>query len=179
MTYFIPNPFLSLKKWILLGMALVVLAETAAGAADTVGVVDSQKILFQHPRFDEATRLLLFLSRSLEGTPEQIIGKETDSDTKSLISKSADLLKVFSDFDQSLSGEKDPAKRNEIAQARQLRLNQEEGRLMTPILQECRQALEIVMVSKKMTVILERNSVYLGGTDITDDVIRRLVSGKK
>ncbi|MDR2528055.1 MAG: OmpH family outer membrane protein [Synergistaceae bacterium] len=177
MTYFISNPPLSLKKWIWLSMAVVAFvafAETAAGAVDVVGVVDSQKILFKHPRFDETARLLLFLSRPLEGSPARIIAGITDPKTKSLLSKSEDLLKVFSDFDRRLSDEKDPAKKNEIVQARQLRLNQEEGRLMTPILRECRQALEAVMRLKKMTVILELGSVYLGGADITNDVIRRL-----
>ena len=173
---------LTVKKCILLSLlvaALIVWAESAAGAADTVGVVHSQKILFQHPSFDDVTRILLYLSRPLEGNPILLLEKEKDSDTKRLLTKFGHLLPEFAELDQSLAAEKDPEKKNQLIESRQTKLTERERELMTPLLQECRQALETVMKSKKMTVILEAGTIYWGGTDITEDVIRQLRGGKK
>jgi outer membrane protein len=172
----------TLKKCILLSLivaAFIIWAESAAGAADTVGVVNSQKILFQHPGFDDATRILLYLSRPTEGNPITLIESEKDADTKRLLTKFIDLITEFSELDRALAAEKDLEKKTRLSEARQEKLAQREGELMTPILQECRKVLETVMKNKKMTVVLEVGSVYLGGTDITEDVIQQLKGGKK
>jgi outer membrane protein len=163
----------------LLVAALIVWAESAAGAADTVGVVNSQKILFQHPEFDDVTRILLYLSRTIENNPILLIEREKDAETKRLLTKFSHLLPEFAELDQSLAAEKDLEEKNRLVESRQTKLTQRERELMSPLLQECRRALETVMKSKKMTVIMEADAVYLGGTDITEDVVRQLKDGKK
>jgi outer membrane protein len=168
---------LTLKKRILLSLLvalLIIWAESAAGAADTVGIINSQKILFQHPDFDDVTRILLYLSRPIEDNPILLIGKEEDADTKRLLTKFSDILAEFAELDRSLAAEKDLDKRNQLSESRQTKLAQREQELMTPILQGCRKVLDTVMKSKKMTVILEADSTYFGGVDITEDVIRQL-----
>jgi outer membrane protein len=173
---------LTVKKCILLSLlvaVLVIWAESAAGAADTVGVVSSQKILFQHPDFDDVTRILLYLSRPVEDNPILLVEKEKDANTKRLLTKFSHLLPEFAELDRSLAAEKDPEKRNQLSESRQMKLAQWERELMTPLLQDCRRALEIVMKNKKMTVIMEADSIYFGGTDITEDVIRQLKGRKK
>jgi outer membrane protein len=171
-----------LKKCILLSLlvtALIIWAESAAGAADTVGVINSQKILFQHPDFDDITRILLYLSRPIEGNPILLIEKEKDADTKRLLAKFRDLLAEFAEWDRSLTAEKDLEEKRRLSESRQTKLTERERELMTPIFQECQRALESVMKNKKMTVIMEVDAVYFGGTDITEDVIRQLKGGKK
>jgi Skp family chaperone for outer membrane proteins len=80
----------------------------------------------------------------------------------------------FAQLDRMIYAEKDQTKRNGLFEARQNKLNELEIRLMQPILEECKQVIKTVMNAKKMTVLLEVDSVYAGGTDITDDVIRKM-----
>ena len=42
---------------------------------------------------------------------------------------------------------------------------------MSSIRKDCDRAIQAVMKSKKITVVLELDSVYFGGTDITNDVV--------
>jgi outer membrane protein len=174
--------YAKLKKyflWILLAAALVIFAETSAGAADTVGIVNSQKILFQHPQFDPMTRLMLFLSRPIAGDPSNIISDEKDPELKRLLIQSLDLISEFAELDRNIAAEKDAEGQQRAVLARQSRLSEEERKRMAPILEDCRSALQTVMTQKKMTVVLEADSVYYGGTDITQDVIARLATTRK
>jgi outer membrane protein len=172
---------LTLKKCILLSLlvaAMIIWAESAAGAADTVGIINSQKILFQHPGFDDVTRILLYLTRPIESNPILLIEKEKDAETKRLLTKFSHLLPEFAELDRSLAAEKDLEKKKRLSESRQTKLTQRERELMMPLLEECRRALETVMKNKKMTVIIETDAVYYGGTDITEDVVRQLKGGK-
>jgi outer membrane protein len=146
----------------------------AASAADEVGLVNSRKILFQHPQFDETTRILLFLSRTMEPDQLTIINAEKDQESKRLFSKYIDLIKDFIALDGAIAAEKDPEKKKRLTEDRQARLNQEEGKLMAPILTACQGAVESVVSEKKMTLVLENEFAYFGGTDITEDVIQKL-----
>ncbi|MDR2137263.1 MAG: OmpH family outer membrane protein [Synergistaceae bacterium] len=171
-----------LKKYcvsFLVAAALVIFAATSAGAADTVGIVNSQKILFQHPQFDPTTRLLLFLSRPIVDDPANIVNEEKDPEMKRLLTQSLDLIKELAELDRNLAAEQDAEERQRRVVARQSRLSEEERQRMAPILEDCRKALQTVMTQKKMTVILEVDSVYFGGTDITEAVIARLKAQRK
>ncbi|MDR1377835.1 MAG: OmpH family outer membrane protein [Synergistaceae bacterium] len=177
-----PDIYSKLKKyciWFLVAAVLVIFAETSAGAADTVGIVNSQKILFQHPQFDQTTRLLLFLSRPITDDPARIVSDEKDPEMKRLLTQSLNLIKEFAELDRNLTTEKDTGGKQRAVIARQARLSEERQRRMAPILEDCNKALRSIMTQKKMTVILEADSVYLGGTDITEDVIARLKGTKK
>jgi outer membrane protein len=138
---------LTSKKFFLPGLtffwffALVSLA----GAADTAGVVDSQKLLFQHPEFDAVAKHLMEMSRQ----------------------KGSEIRFV-------LDGETDPAKRAEILKAANREIEKTEERLMAPIRKDCEEAIAAVMRKRKITIVLKKDAAYFGGADITEDVIAQL-----
>ena len=168
--------FLKLKWMIVFGVVFgkILLAGLAACAADTVGLVDSQKIAFQHPRFDEASRILIFLTTSLEGSAPQMLLSESDPERREMISKFSTQVNEFATLDRAIAAENDPERQDRLWLDRQIKLSEFEASLMGPILDECSQAIREVMTLRSITVVLELDSVFYGGTDITDDVIQRL-----
>ncbi len=125
---------------------LGVLAFGALASADEkVGVIDSQKIVFQHPKFEGITKQMQQISKT----------KETEMKT-------------------AVDSEKDQDKKAEIYQAKRRELAQEEQRLMQPLFQEAQMAVRTVAKLKSITVVIEKGAVYFGGIDITDDVIQEL-----
>lgn len=161
---------------ILAVFSAIVLGGMPAEAADTVGIIESQNILFQHPRFDEATRILLYVSRTLEGDQQAMIQEEKDPATKQMLEKYSSLILGFAELDSQITTERDPAKKLQLTEQRQEKLDEFDKYLMEPIVKECQTALRMVMIKKSMTVVMERSVVYFGGTDITDEVIQQVKS---
>ena len=116
-----------------------------ASAEEKIGVIDSQKIVFQHPKFEGITKQMQQISKT----------KETEMNT-------------------AVDSEKDQDKKAEIYQAKRRELAQEEQRLMQPLFQEAQMAVRTVAKLKSITVVIEKGAVYFGGIDITDDVIQEL-----
>ena len=116
-----------------------------ASAEEKIGVIDSQKIVFQHPKFEGITKQMQQISKT----------KETEMKT-------------------AVDSEKDQDKKAEIYQAKRRELAQEEQRLMQPLFQEAQLAVRTVAKLKSMTVVIEKGAVDFGGIDITDDVIQEL-----
>ena len=130
-------------------VAIAVLGVLAFGsvafAEEKIGVIDSQKIVFQHPKFEGITKQMQQISKT----------KETEMKT-------------------AVDSEKDQDKKAEIYQAKRRELAQEEQRLMQPLFQEAQMAVRTVAKLKSITVVIEKGAVYFGGIDITDDVIQEL-----
>ena len=165
----------ALGRILLPGFAAVfVLACGIAYAADSVGLVDSQKIMFQHPGFDEASKIIIFLSRALEGGAPQILTSERDPERREMIMKFSTQVTEFAQLDRAIAAENDIEKKTGLWEERQNKLSEFEVGLMRPIMEECRQAIQTVMTLKQMTVVIELDSVYYGGTDITEEVIQHL-----
>ena len=118
---------------------------SVASAEEKIGVIDSQKIVFQHPKFEGITKQMQQISKA----------KETEMKT-------------------AVDSEKDQDKKAEIYQAKRRELAQEEQRLMQPLFQEAQMAVRTVAKLKSITVVIEKGAVYFGGIDITDDVIQEL-----
>ena len=129
--------------------AIAVLGVLAFGsvafAEEKIGVIDSQKIVFQHPKFEGITKQMQQISKT----------KETEMKT-------------------AVDSEKDQDKKAEIYQAKRRELAQEEQRLMQPLFQEAQMAVRTVAKLKSITVVIEKGAVYFGGIDITDDVSQEL-----
>lgn len=123
----------------------VALTSGVAAADEKIGVIDSQKIIFQHPKFEGVTKQLQQISKNKENEMKLAVDKEPDQNKKA---------QIFN------------TKRNELAQ--------EEARLMQPIFKEAELAVRTVAKVKKVTVVIEKSAVYFGGVDITDDVIQEL-----
>ena len=132
---------------VLLSVAVlfVIFTSVVAAADEKIGVIDSQKIIFQHPKFEAVTKQLQQISTQKENEMKLAVEKESDQNKKA---------QIFN------------AKRSELAQ--------EEARLMQPIFQEAQVAVRTVARLKGVTVVIEQSAVYFGGIDITDDVIQEL-----
>ena len=152
---------MSLKKVILLVLAISIVMSFAAIASaaskkpaaaaaqsaslEAVGVVDRGLILDSHPGLAAARQKLADLARQKENEAKAAADKETDT-----------------------------AKKAQAVQAKRMELAQEEQKLMAPIYKDCEQAVREVAVKKKLTLVLDKFVVLIGGTDITQDVIQQL-----
>ena len=132
---------------ILLSVAILalLLSSIPGEANEKIGVIDPQKIIFQHPRFEGVTKQLQQISKTKENEMKLAVDKEPDQNKKA---------QIFN------------TKRNELAQ--------EEQKLMQPIFKDAELAVRSVAKKKGVTVVLEKSAVYFGGIDITDDVIQEL-----
>ena len=152
---------MSLKKIMLLilTMSIVVSFAAVASAAaakkpaaaaqtastESVGVVDRGQILDNHPGLAAARQKLADIARQKENEAKAAADKETDT-----------------------------AKKAQAVQAKRMELAQEEQKLMAPIYRDCEQAVREVAVKKKLTLVLDKFVVLIGGVDITQDVIQQL-----
>lgn len=130
-------------------MALVAvmsfMVANAALAADVMGCVDPQKIMFQHPKFAQIQQQIKDITDKKQQEAKTAIDKESDD------KKKADIFQK---------------KRQEAAN--------EERKLMEPLFRDINLAIRTVATAKKITVIVDKGAVFFGGVDITNDVITEL-----
>ncbi|NLX84082.1 MAG: OmpH family outer membrane protein [Synergistaceae bacterium] len=117
----------------------------AAFAQDVMGCVDPQKIMFQHPKFEQIQKQISDITNKKQAEAKAAIDKETDDKKKA---------KIFQD------------KRTEAAN--------EERKLMEPLFKDINLAIRTVANAKKITVVVDKGAVFFGGTDITAEVITEL-----
>ena len=128
-----------------LAVLAVVMVAGCSMAEEKIGVIDSQKIVFQHPKLESVTQQLKVISQTKENEMKAAVDKETDQN-----------------------------KKMEIYQTKRRELATEEQRLMEPLFKESQIAVRTVAKVKGITVVIEKSAVYFGGIDITDDVIQEL-----
>lgn len=116
-----------------------------AAAQEKVGVIDPQKVLFQHPKF--------------EGVQQRIksVVEKKQQEAKSAIDQTADNQQKQQVFEK---------KRQEAAA--------EEQKLMQPLFKDIDMAIRTVAKAKSLTIVLDKGQVFFGGADITEDVIQEL-----
>ena len=141
-----------MKKLVVLSLFAFVLVLTAgaahaapAPALDSVGLVDMFGVVSQHPKVESVNKELANISRQKESEAKAAADKETD-----------------------------PAKKAQVVQAKRMELAREEQRLMEPIYVDCQQAVRKVAVDKKLSLVMNKSAVLIGGVDITEDVIQEL-----
>lgn len=120
-------------------------APSAPAAGDKIGVIDSQAVITQHPSFEAAMKELQTISKKKEDEARVAAEKEPDN-----------------------------AKKAQLVNAKRMELAQDEQRLMEPIFQDAQLAVRTVAKNKGLTVVLEKASVYVGGVDITEDVVQQI-----
>ncbi len=151
---------MSVKKILVLVVVIAVLSVSASAfaaakksstpaTADFVGVVDRGEILNSHPQLNSVRQQLANIARQKENEAKAAADKETDT-----------------------------AKKAQAVQAKRMELAQEEQNLMAPIYRDCEQAVREVAVRKKLTLVLDKFVVLIGGEDITQDVIQQLAKKK-
>ncbi len=131
-------------------LAVLTMFAGTALAADTIGVVDSQKILFQHPKFGIVAKQVGEKSRAKQAEIDAAANKTTDGEEK---------IRILQQGSREMKAE--------------------EANLMGPIDRDCQRAVQAVAKARGMTVVLEKNATYFGGTDITQDVIAWLKKNVK
>lgn len=140
---------LFLRNFLVLSVTAFLFVLAAGGAAnaavDSVGVIDMYEVTNNHPKMNDAKAQLATISRQKETEAKAAADKESD-----------------------------PARKAQIVQAKRMELAKEEQKIMDPIFRDCQQAVREVAVNKKLTLILNKSVVLIGGSDITQDVIQQL-----
>ena len=118
----------------------------AAFAADEkIGGIEPQKILFQHPKYEQVLKQIKSIAEKKQNDAKAAIDKETDNNKKA---------QIFQNM------------RKDIAE--------EEQKLMQPLFKEIDLAVRTVATAKKITVVVDKTAIFYGGVDITEDVIQEL-----
>ena len=139
---------ISVRRTAVVIMAACLFAFLAAGSAfaqDVIGCVNPQKIMFQHPKFESVQKQI------------KSITDKKQSEAKSAIDK-----------------EKDDKKKASIYQEKRQELAKEESKLMAPLFTDINLAIRTVANAKKITVVVDKDAVFYGGTDITDAIVAEL-----
>jgi outer membrane protein len=125
----------------------VVLGCAVASAADEekVGGIDPQKVLFQHPKYDQTLKQIKSIADQKQNDAKIRIDKESDDNKKA-----------------------------EIFQTMRREIAEEEQKLMQPLFKEIDMAIRNVATTKKITVVVDKTALFYGGVDITDDVVQEL-----
>lgn len=116
-----------------------------AAAEEKVAIIDPQKVLFQHPKFEQTQKQIKAMMERKQTEAKAAIDKETNNDKKTQIFQS---------------------KREEAAS--------EERKLMEPLFKDIDIAIRTVASAKKLTIVVDKNALFFGGLDITDDVVQEL-----
>ncbi|GHV26658.1 HlpA protein [Synergistales bacterium] len=140
-----------IKKFVVCLLAAVMLAAfggaafAAAASEEKVGEIDPQKILFQHPKYEQTLKQIKSIADKKQADAKTAIDKESDNNKK------AELFQKM---------------RSEVAA--------EEQKLMQPIFKDIDLAVRKVAGAKRITVVIDKGAVFFGGLDITDDVVQEL-----
>ncbi|HPD98012.1 MAG TPA: OmpH family outer membrane protein [Synergistales bacterium] len=130
---------------LILGVLLVTALAGLAAAEEKIGVIDPQKVLFQHPKFEQAQRQIKSVVEKKQAEAKDAMDKTTDNNEKQRIFET---------------------KRQEAAR--------EEQKIMEPIFKDIDLAIRTVAKAKNVTVVLDKTQVFFGGADLTEDVIQEL-----
>jgi outer membrane protein len=137
------------RRYVLISVLalLSVMWACAAFAADEekVGGIDPQKVLFQHPKYEQTLKQIKGIADQKQNEAKLAIDKESDNNKK---------RELFEKM------------RREVAE--------EEQKLMQPLFKEIDLAVRAVAAAKKITVVVDKTALFYGGIDITDDVVQEL-----
>ena len=137
-----------MRLWIMAVLFVLAAGGAASAAVESVGVIDMYEVTNNHPKMNDAKNQIATVSRQKENEAKAAADKESD-----------------------------PAKKAQIVQTKRMELAQEEQKVMEPIFRDCQQAVRQVAVNKKLTLVLNKSVVLIGGMDITQDVIQQLAKG--
>jgi outer membrane protein len=129
----------------LVATMLLALLGGVAMANEKVGVLDPQKVLYMHPKFNQTQNQIKTMMDKKQAEMKAAIDKEKDNNKKAQIFE---------------------AKRREAAA--------EEKKLMDPIFKDIDTAIRTVCKNKGITLVVAKDSVFYGGIDITDDVLQEV-----
>ena len=116
----------------------------SAAGTTSVGVVDREQILTQHPK-----------------------NEELDTQMRAAIAE------VQKDFEEKSQGMNDQEKQDYYRQCQQ-RLQQKQAELTEPVLKSVDEAIQKTAEARGLSIVIEKAAVVYGGQDITQDVIKKI-----
>ena len=116
----------------------------SAAASSNVGVVDANALMSQHPKLEEAQKTL----------------QEEEENARK-------------DFEEKTANMSDQEKKDYYNQTMR-RLQQKQIEVFEPIKQSIEEQIKAVATAKGLNVVITKDAVLYGGTDITQDVIKKL-----
>ena len=131
--------------WGVLLAALFVCMAGSAFAEEKLASISSQRVLFQHPKFEQVQKQIKAVMDKKQNEAKAAIDKEPDNNKKAQIFQN---------------------KKQEVAV--------EERKLMEPLFKDIDLAVRAVAAAKKITVVVDKSALFFGGVDITEDVILEL-----
>ncbi len=123
----------------------ILTAGAAVAAEERVAGIDPQKVLFQHPKYEQTLQQIKNIAEKKQNDAKVAIDKETDNNKKA-----------------------------ELFQKMRLEIAEEEQKLMRPLFEEIDKAVRKVAQAKSVTVVVDKSALFYGGIDITDDVVQEL-----
>lgn len=130
---------------IMFALVCVVAVTGAAVAAEKIAIIDPQKVLFNHPKFQDTQKQI------------QAMMDKKQQETKMAM--------------ETAKGEEE--QRRIFMQKRQ-EAAIEEQKMMEGLFKDIDMAIRVVAQAKGFTLVLDKNQVFFGGVDITNDVILEL-----
>jgi len=140
------------RKLVLMFLVAVVCSVAVAGAAladEKIAIIDPQKVLYAHPKF-----------------------QDTQKQIKAMMDKKQQEAKMAMDAVKT----EDEQKRIYMQKRQEAAV--EEQKLMEVLFKDIDLAIRTVAQAKGFTLVLDKNQVFFGGTDITNDVIVELSKKK-
>jgi len=135
-------------RLVLISLLVLIISFSTASmlmAQEKIGVIEPQKILFQHPKFAATQQRVKSILTAKQNEAKTAIEAETDNKKKA---------EIYS------------TKKQEAAM--------EEQKIMAPLFKEIELAVRKVAKAKNITLVLDKAQVFFGGLDITNDVIQEL-----
>ncbi|MDR1885216.1 MAG: OmpH family outer membrane protein [Synergistaceae bacterium] len=130
---------------LLASFLLVLACGIAMAAEERVGGIDPQRVLFQHPKYEQTLKQIKDIADNKQKEAKEAIDKETDNNKKA-----------------------------EIFQNMRIAIAEEEQKLMQPLFKDIDLAVRSVANAKQVTVVVDKTALFYGGIDITDDVVQEL-----
>ena len=140
------------RKLVLMFLVAVVCSVAVAGPAladEKIAIIDPQKVLYAHPKF-----------------------QDTQKQIKAMMDKKQQEAKMAMDAVKT----EDEQKRIYMQKRQEAAV--EEQKLMEVLFKDIDLAIRTVAQAKGFTLVLDKNQVFFGGTDITNDVIVELSKKK-
>ena len=128
----------------IMGVGLTQLGDIQAAPSSNIGKVDYNRLLSEHPQ---------------SSTVSQTLQKEYEQAQKDFNTKTASM---------------NDKEKQDYAKQTQERLAVREQQLVKPIYDQVDAAIKTVADAKGIAVVFNSNQIVYGGTDITDDVIKKL-----
>jgi Skp family chaperone for outer membrane proteins len=159
--------FLSMKRLLTLVLSLVCIAvagfRMTAHAADTIGTVDYDKLVRSYNKAQSFSDDMKSKEADLEKMRADFVKQIREAKTKQPNNPVA-VDQLQKSLEDKLSTKVNEYRSQQEAQAKSLE-------------DEMNNAIENVAHSKNLSVILAKQTVFVGGTDITNDVLSRLNAG--